>query len=275
MVVMWRLGLKAKRLLTPWQALRWPILLHLLTPPGHVDGEGNWLLEAKTGNVEASTIVAEDWRHVLVDTDGDLRDDLVDIDDDNDGILDNVEQPALLDGTIDATWNLANFSLSGAVNDAAMITGVTAFTKGPNIGLASPELTAAGWFFPGVAPGVGVPATLQSSISLGVFVQTTFTTAAAAEGKVIERIGSANGLTEYSWAVAISADNFATSKLILDAPTEGLRLTSAGTFVLQGNTTYTLRVYFYNKTAPLSDTGNMRFNNFQIGLGKSARHRPR
>jgi large repetitive protein len=194
-----------------------------------------------------------------------------DIDDDNDGILDGIENP-VLDGTIDATWALNNFNLNGVVNDAAMITNVTAFTKGPAIGNASPELTSSGWFFPGISPFGGVPSTLtgtNGSIAENVYVQTTFTTTAAAAGKVIERFSNDSGLTSYSWAVGISTDNFATSTIIADATSAGAGtfLASTNTYVLAANTSYTLRVYFYNKTAPASVGGNMRLSNFKMGLG--------
>jgi len=56
---------------------------------------GDWELEVATGSIEAVTILSADsakaFSGVLADTDGDGLDDLVDLDDDNDGILDTEE----------------------------------------------------------------------------------------------------------------------------------------------------------------------------------------
>ncbi len=59
---------------------------------GNASVSGDWDLEAEIGLIEATALQAEVWSGVLADTDGDGIDDSVDIDDDNDGILDVVEQ---------------------------------------------------------------------------------------------------------------------------------------------------------------------------------------
>ncbi|WP_038033329.1 Ig-like domain-containing protein [Thermopetrobacter sp. TC1] len=52
---------------------------------------GDWELEAQVGVVETAAVAAPGYRAVLADADGDGVDDVTDLDDDNDGILDTVE----------------------------------------------------------------------------------------------------------------------------------------------------------------------------------------
>lgn len=65
------------------------------TKIGHAAQDGNWELDVKTSQFEAtvpfSAQIQTQWFYVLADTDGDLVDDTDDIDDDNDGILDTEE----------------------------------------------------------------------------------------------------------------------------------------------------------------------------------------
>ena len=59
---------------------------------------GDWDLEHQTGDINVRTIQAVDFDGILADTDGDGIDDANDLDDDNDGILDEREGGELLDG---------------------------------------------------------------------------------------------------------------------------------------------------------------------------------
>ncbi len=58
---------------------------------GAADKGGDWDLETSVGTIEAQALEAADFKGILVDTDGDGLDDADDLDDDNDGILDTVE----------------------------------------------------------------------------------------------------------------------------------------------------------------------------------------
>ena len=65
---------------------------------------GDWELEIEVGSVEAEAITAAAFAGVLIDSDGDFIDDLVDDDDDNDGILD-VDEKVLSAGTTESFEN--------------------------------------------------------------------------------------------------------------------------------------------------------------------------
>jgi len=65
---------------------------------GAVSHGGDWDLEHQTGEVDVRTIQAVAFDGILADTDGDTIDDANDLDDDNDGILDEREGGELLDG---------------------------------------------------------------------------------------------------------------------------------------------------------------------------------
>jgi len=60
---------------------------------GAADKGGDWDLELNVGTVETQSLEARSFTGILMDTDGDGIDDFDDIDDDNDGILDELESP--------------------------------------------------------------------------------------------------------------------------------------------------------------------------------------
>ena len=68
---------------------------------------GDWDLEIEAGSVETEVIAAAAFAGVLIDSDGDFIDDLVDDDDDNDGILD-VNEKVLSAGTSESFENPPN-----------------------------------------------------------------------------------------------------------------------------------------------------------------------
>ena len=59
---------------------------------------GDWELETQIGQINVMPVVVSEWQGNLIDSDGDGADDLVDPDDDNDGIPDTVEGSADPDG---------------------------------------------------------------------------------------------------------------------------------------------------------------------------------
>ncbi len=76
---------------------------------------GDWVLEARTGKIEATALNAAAFTGILADTDGDGVDDSVDIDDDNDGILDSAEGATVINGfTIGTTVLTENGDGSGS-----------------------------------------------------------------------------------------------------------------------------------------------------------------
>ncbi|MCV6594926.1 MAG: cadherin-like domain-containing protein [Silicimonas sp.] len=72
---------------------------------GHGSFGGDWDLETEVGVIEAEALAAETWlgRLPVVDTDGDGVNDDVDLDDDNDGILDTVENEGAAIGNASGT----------------------------------------------------------------------------------------------------------------------------------------------------------------------------
>ncbi len=79
---------------------------------GHSDVGADWELEYASGSIETAGVVSEiaqqNFRGLLMDTDGDGVDDSVDVDDDNDGILDVDESQVLTisSGNIDVPPNV-------------------------------------------------------------------------------------------------------------------------------------------------------------------------
>ena len=82
---------------------------------GHADFGADWELEHQSGDIETTGVISElaqqQWRGLLIDTDGDTIDNAIDIDDDNDGVLDadegafDVMTVSLETLTIDSTTN--------------------------------------------------------------------------------------------------------------------------------------------------------------------------
>ena len=88
---------------------------------------GDWDLEVKAGSVETDAIAAAAFAGVLADSDGDLIDDSVDDDDDNDGILD-VDEGFVSGGLGKHIVLVVDESASIDATEAAQIkTGLTSF----------------------------------------------------------------------------------------------------------------------------------------------------
>ena len=197
------------------------------------------------------------------DTDGDRVADTLDIDDDNDGILDTAELPTP-DGTLDTTWNYSGASQVVSIQDAALIASVSPETLGS--GLSDQGISLGGHFVASVAAGTN----LQSAIGGNKYLEYGFSTAAAAEGKVIERLTFLRNATSYTVAVAISADGFLTAPniivrdVVLAGGSTVQTILTTESFALVGNTAYKIRLYVYDRS---SASTNIKVGPMRFGLG--------
>ncbi|MEX0273285.1 MAG: Calx-beta domain-containing protein, partial [Flavobacteriaceae bacterium] len=195
------------------------------------------------------------------DEDNDNIADVVDLDDDNDGILDSNEAVACID---DDYFNWGFNSPSG--------TRSVDFVQNPAITdwmISNTDDIVVGAGLTGTSPGSELEITgLGETTYLGAieeddYIEMSFTTGTDLVDPIIERMGvnwfqNSNGRGHsYDAAIAISKDDFATSSLLnadvrINYPSNGVSeffdLTASGiTYKLEENTTYTVRFYAYNQ----------------------------
>jgi len=196
------------------------------------------------------------------------------LDDDNDGIPDLVESSCDGSSIVSmGTWdnNLSPYQ-AGTIWNPSLIASVAneVFGSGLSVTEASTTLIVAGIDQPNFSGAVAAndyiefALTTQPNIN-ALYLRDFFYTK-----------NDFAGANEYGYSVALaySDDNFTTSRIIVSNHTidtyvngtqQAIRTLVDDNFAsLEANTTYTFRLYFYNKTTP----GNARFDDFALSSGQ-------
>lgn len=183
------------------------------------------------------------------DTDGDSVPDLIDLDDDNDGILDTTEctYPALptTTSTVDvfATWS--NTTTAAGTNGApTYLTSVGSWTAGSG-------LTAA--ISGGVVNISNVNgSTLGDAFGANEYLEHPFTTTADNYNSLYYIRSSASNATNYHWAMLISDDNFVTYTILnidMLRNATGVAINDINDYQLKPSTAYKVRTYYWGAPA--------------------------
>jgi hypothetical protein len=183
------------------------------------------------------------------DTDGDSVPDLIDLDDDNDGILDTAEctYPALPTTTstadIFAIWS--NTTTAAGTNGApTYLTSVSSWTAGAG-------LTAA--ISGGVINISNVNgSTLGDAFGANEYLEHPFTTTADNYNSLYYIRSSASNATNYHWAMLISDDNFVTYTILnidMLRNATGVAINDINDYQLKPSTAYKVRTYYWGAPA--------------------------
>ncbi|WP_123873434.1 beta strand repeat-containing protein [Chryseobacterium piscium] len=183
------------------------------------------------------------------DTDGDSVPDLIDLDDDNDGILDTTEctYPALPTTTstadIFAIWS--NTTTAAGTNGApTYLTSVGSWTSGAG-------LTAA--ISGGVINISNVNgSTLGDAFGANEYLEHPFTTTADNYNSLYYIRSSASNATNYHWAMLISDDNFVTYTILnidMLRNATGVAINDINDYQLKPSTAYKVRTYYWGAPA--------------------------
>jgi hypothetical protein len=183
------------------------------------------------------------------DTDGDSVPDLIDLDDDNDGILDTAEctYPALPTTTstadIFAIWS--NTTTAAGTNGApTYLTSVGSWTAGAG-------LTAA--ISGGVINISNVNgSTLGDAFGANEYLEHPFTTTADNYNSLYYIRSSASNATNYHWAMLISDDNFVTYTILnidMLRNATGVAINDINDYQLKPSTAYKVRTYYWGAPA--------------------------
>lgn len=183
------------------------------------------------------------------DTDGDSVPDLIDLDDDNDGILDTTEcvYPAIPTTTstadIFATWS--NTTTAAGTNGApTYLTSVGSWTAGAG-------LTAA--ISGGVINISNVNgSTLGDAFGANEYLEHPFTTTADNYNSLYYIRSSASNATNYHWAMLISDDNFVTYTILnidMLRNATGVAINDINDYQLKPSTAYKVRTYYWGAPA--------------------------
>ncbi|MEM6963112.1 MAG: discoidin domain-containing protein [Bacteroidota bacterium] len=217
----------------------------------------------------------------VVDSDGDGVCDPFDIDDDNDGIKDVDE--SICDVTTETSivdWDHnAAPTLAGGINDASLVASAADESYGSGLGAYENGSVLQ-------MPGLD-QVDLASAIADNDYVEYSFTTLAGINSFYLSRFsmtkhgvisGGDYGEYGYSLAVQASDDNFTTSTWVEDFyavdptidPSWGTNFfgTDNNYYVFRPNTTYTFRIYFFNKITDASVEAV--FDDFNIFVKKCA-----
>jgi len=198
------------------------------------------------------------------DNDGDGIVDIIDLDDDNDGILDTLEQICTAGKEAVVWWH--NGTTESTILDTSLVATASAEVVGP--GLNSPLYTLTRLEVSGVdAHG------LQDAIDNDDYLEYAFTTDPTLVndywlGSIIHFYHFAPNRTNYRFAVIVSDDGFATSTILLknDSVLQGLGSVSLKVipefYQLLPNTTYTFRTYLY--AAPQITGGTVVYDDFRV-----------
>lgn len=183
------------------------------------------------------------------DTDGDSVPDLIDLDDDNDGILDTTEcvYPAIPTTTstadIFATWS--NTTTAAGTNGApTYLTSVGSWTAGAG-------LTAA---ISGGAINISNVngSTLGDAFGANEYLEHPFTTTADNYNSLYYIRSSASNATNYHWAMLISDDNFVTYTILnidMLRNATGVAINDINDYQLKPSTAYKVRTYYWGAPA--------------------------
>ena len=191
-----------------------------------------------------------------LDTDGDGINDVCDLDDDNDGILDCDEAQDSVNSFF--AWNLntsgAPLSMDGA-GDSDITNWVLSATGDYTWNGLNLTFPFSSFRISNIADD-----SMGEAIANNNYIQTTFTTDVDLINPMLTNIHSGwfipVGGDSYYLGLAISEDNFTTSELLSTDvfhtdPGGGANYTTfdlmdASSYLLKSNTTYTVRVYFYD-----------------------------
>ncbi|MBW3524606.1 hypothetical protein [Chryseobacterium sp. NKUCC03_KSP] len=183
------------------------------------------------------------------DTDGDSVPDLIDLDDDNDGILDTTEctYPALptTTSTADIFANWSNTTTAAGTNGApTYLTSVGSWTAGAG-------LTAA--ISGGVINISNVNgSTLGDAFGANEYLEHPFTTTADNYNSLYYIRSSASNGTNYHWAMLISDDNFVTYTILnidMLRNASGIIVNDINDYQLKPSTAYKVRTYYWGALA--------------------------
>ncbi|MEG1592136.1 beta strand repeat-containing protein [Chryseobacterium sp.] len=183
------------------------------------------------------------------DTDGDSVPDLIDLDDDNDGILDTTEctYPALPTTTstadVFATWS--NTTTAAGTNGApTYLTSVGSWTAGAGLTAAISGGTI------NISNVNG--STLGDAFGANEYLEHPFTTTADNYNSLYYIRSSASNATNYHWAMLISDDNFVTYTILnidMLRNATGVAINDINDYQLKPSTAYKVRTYYWGAPA--------------------------
>lgn len=209
-----------------------------------------------------------------VDTDNDGVSDICDLDDDNDGILDLEESKCSTSSIVSmGAWdnNLTPFE-RGTIWNPALIASIEneVFGSGISVSESSTTLTVSGIDQPNYS----------GAVAANDYIEFAFTTQPNINSLFLRSFfytkNSFAGADEYGYSIALaySDDGFSTSQIVVSNYTidtyvsgsqQDIRTLVDDNFAsISANTTYTFRLYFYNKTTP----GPARFDDFALESGQ-------
>lgn len=183
------------------------------------------------------------------DTDGDSVPDLIDLDDDNDGILDTTEctYPALPTTTstadVFATWSNTT-TAAGANGAPTYLTSVGSWTAGAGLTAAISGGTI------NISNVNG--STLGDAFGANEYLEHPFTTTADNYNSLYYIRSSASNATNYNWAMLISDDNFVTYTILnidMLRNATGVAINDINDYQLKPSTAYKVRTYYWGAPA--------------------------
>lgn len=182
------------------------------------------------------------------DTDGDSVPDLIDLDDDNDGVLDTTEctYPAIPTNTstsnIFAVWS--NATIAAGTNLApTYLTSVGSWTAGSGLTAAISSSAI------NVSNVNG--SSLADAFGANEYLEHPFTTTADNYNWLYYVRSSASNATNYHWAMLISDDNFVTYTILnidMIRTATGILVNDINDYQLKPSTAYKVRTYFWGAT---------------------------
>ncbi|MNU32621.1 hypothetical protein D3C71_211710 [compost metagenome] len=182
------------------------------------------------------------------DTDGDSVPDLIDLDDDNDGVLDTTEctYPATPTNTstsnIFAVWS--NATIAAGTNLApTYLTSVGSWTAGSGLTAAISSSAI------NVSNVNG--SSLADAFGANEYLEHPFTTTADNYNWLYYVRSSASNATNYHWAMLISDDNFVTYTILnidMIRTATGILVNDINDYQLKPSTAYKVRTYFWGAT---------------------------
>lgn len=182
------------------------------------------------------------------DTDGDGVPDMIDIDDDNDGVLDVTECAYPATPTTNAADVTNRFAVWSNTGNAQGTNSVPAYLASVGAWTAGNGLTAT------VNAGNFINISNVNGNSIGdafgsnEYIEYPFTTTADNYNWLYYVRTSANDATNYHWAMLISDDNFVTYDILnIDIPrtTSGNVVNDINDYQLKPSTSYKVRTYFW------------------------------
>ena len=209
-----------------------------------------------------------------VDTDNDGVSDICDLDDDNDGIPDLEESRCNISSIVSmGTWdnNLTPFE-AGTIWNPALIASIENEVFGSGISVTEAYTTLS-------ISGIDQP-NYTGAVAANDYIEFAFTTQPNINSLFLRSFfytkNTSAGANEYGYSIALAySDNgFSTSQLVVSNYTIDTYVTGSQQDIrtlvddnfasISENTTYTFRLYFFNKTTP----GPARFDDFALESGE-------